>query len=85
MPEELAVDEALRMSYAMTFKCAIMNEPFGGSKAVVISDPSKPKSEEFLHALGDFIESLDGSFLTGVDMGLSIEDAKVIRERTNCV
>lgn len=85
VPEEVAIDEALRLSYAMTFKCAIMDEPFGGSKAVVIGDPSKPKSKKFLHALGDFIESLGGAFLTGVDMGLSFEDAKVIGERTKYI
>ena len=85
VPEAVAIDEALRLSYAMTFKCAIMDEPFGGSKAVVIGDPSKPKSKEFLHALGDFIESLGGAFLTGVDMGFSFEDAKIIRERTKYI
>lgn len=85
VPEETAIDEALRLSYAMTFKCAIMDEPFGGSKAVVIGDPFKPKSKEFLHALGDFIESLGGAFLTGVDMGFSFDDAKIIAERTKYI
>lgn len=83
--EEAAIDEALRLSYAMTFKCAIIDEPFGGSKAVIIGDPSKPKSKEFLHALGDFIESLGGAFLTGVDMGLTLDDAKIIGERTKYI
>jgi len=85
VPEEVAIDEALRLSYAMTFKCAIMDEPFGGSKAVVIGDPSKPKSRKFLYALGDFIESLNGAFLTGVDMGFSFDDAKIIKERTKYI
>lgn len=83
--EDKAIEEALRLSYAMTFKNAIIDEPFGGSKAVVIGDPTKPKSKEFLHAIGDFIESLDGAFLTGVDMGLSLEDAKIIGERTKYI
>ena len=83
--EKKAIEEALRLSYAMTFKTAIIDEPFGGSKAVVIGDPSKPKSKEFLHAIGDFIESLDGEFLTGVDMGLDFEDAKIISERTKYI
>lgn len=83
--EEKAIEEALRLSYAMTFKTAIIDEPFGGSKAVVIGDPLKPKTKEFLYALGDFIESLGGIFLTGVDMGLTLEDAKVISERTKYI
>lgn len=83
--EEKAIEEALRLSYAMTFKTAIIDEPFGGSKAVIVGDPSKPKSKEFLHAVGDFIESLGGAFLTGVDMGLTVEDAKVISERTQYI
>lgn len=85
LPEERAIDEALRLSYAMTFKNAIIDEPFGGSKAVLIGDPTKPKSYEFLHALGEFIESLKGTFLTGIDMGLSFDDAKIIGERTQYI
>src|SRR3990167_623146 len=83
--EDKAIEEALRLSYAMTFKTAIIDEPFGGSKAVIIGDPTKLKTKEFLHALGDFIESLGGSFLTGVDMGLSLDDAKIIKERTKYI
>lgn len=83
--EDKAIEEALRLAYAMSFKTAIIDEPFGGSKAVVIGDPSKPKTKSFLHSLGDFIESLDGAFLTGVDMGLSLEDAKIIGERTKYI
>lgn len=83
--EEKAIEEALRLSYAMTHKTAIIDEPFGGSKAVVIGDPTKPKSKEYLHALGDFIESLGGLFLTGVDMGFTFEDAKIIAERTRYI
>jgi leucine dehydrogenase len=83
--EDKAIEEALRLSYAMSFKTAIIDEPFGGSKAVVIGDPTKIKTKEFLHSLGDFIESLDGAFLTGVDMGLSLEDAKIIGERTKYI
>lgn len=83
--EEKAIEEALRLSYAMTYKNAIIDEPFGGSKAVIIGDPETAKSKEFLHAIGDFIESLRGNFLTGVDMGLSLDDAKIIRERTKYI
>ena len=83
--EEKAIEEALRLSYAMTFKNAIIDEPFGGSKAVVIGNPNKDKTKEYLHAVGDFIESLRGAFLTGVDMGLSLADAKIIAQRTKYI
>lgn len=83
--EEKAIEEALRLSYAMTFKNAIIDEPFGGSKAVVIGDPNKIKNKELLHAIGDFIQSQKGSFLTGVDMGLSLNDARIIAERTDYI
>lgn len=83
--ESHAIDEALRLSYAMTYKNAIIDEPYGGSKAVIIGDPLKDKSEELLLALGDFIQSLKGIFLTGVDMGLSLDDAKTISKRTNYI
>lgn len=83
--EPKAIEEALRLAYAMTYKNAIIDEPYGGSKAVIINDPNKPKTKEFLHAIGDFIESLGGAFLTGVDMGLSLDDAKIIAERTKYI
>lgn len=83
--EEVAIEEALRLSYAMTFKNAIIDEPFGGSKAVVIGDPQKDKSVDLLYAIGDFIESMRGAFLTGVDMGLSLDDAKIIRKKTKYI
>lgn len=83
--EAKAIEEALRLAYAMTYKNAIIDEPFGGSKAVIIGDPNQPKSKEFLHAIGNFIESLGGAFLTGVDMGLSLDDAKVIAEKTKYI
>ena len=83
--EDKAIEEALRLSYAMTFKNAIIDEPFGGSKAVVIGNPLKDKNKDLLLALGDFIQSLKGSFLTGVDMGLSLSDAKIIKQRTDYI
>jgi len=83
--ETKAIEEALRLAYAMTFKNAIIDEPFGGAKAVVIGNPYKDKNEKLLLALGDFIQSLKGAFLTGVDMGLSLEDAKIIAKRTNYI
>lgn len=83
--EEKAIEETLRLSYAMTFKNAIIDEPFGGAKAVVIGDPQKDKNEKLLLALGDFIQSFRGSFLTGVDMGLDLDDAKIIAKRTDYI
>lgn len=83
--EEVAIEEALRLSYAMTFKNAIIDEPFGGSKAVIIGDPEKDKNKEYLLAVGDFIQSMGGAFLTGVDMGLSLDDAKIIAKKTRYI
>lgn len=83
--ETKAIEEALRLSYAMTFKNAIIDEPFGGSKAVIIGDPNKDKTKKLLYAFGDFIQSLKGNFLTGVDMGLSLYDAKIIAEKTDYI
>ena len=42
-----ALGDVLRLSKAMTYKCAIADVPFGGGKAVIMGTPSQ-KSKEFL-------------------------------------
>lgn len=45
---EQAIRDALRLSEAMTHKLALIEEPFGGCKAVILT-PKEGKSREFLH------------------------------------
>ncbi|GIO23648.1 Glu/Leu/Phe/Val dehydrogenase [Oceanobacillus sp. J11TS1] len=81
-----ALDDALRLSKAMTYKCAASNVDFGGGKAVIIGDPMKDKTPELFRSFGQFIESLGGRFYTGTDMGTTMDDfIHASRETSNIV
>ncbi|EPD53932.1 phenylalanine dehydrogenase [Paenisporosarcina sp. HGH0030] len=71
---EEALEDALRLSKGMSYKCAAAGVDFGGGKAVIIGDPKSDKSPELFRAFGQFINSLGGRFYTGTDMGTTMED-----------
>jgi len=83
--EEAALLDVLRLSKGMTYKCAAADVDFGGGKAVIIGDPLKDKSPDLFRAFGQFVESLNGRFYTGTDMGTSKEDFIHALKETNCI
>ena len=83
--EEAAVIDVLRLSRGMTYKNAAAGLNFGGGKTVIIGDPLKDKSEALLRALGRFIESLNGRYITGEDVGICVEDLEFIKLETSHV
>lgn len=83
--EEAALEDVLRLSKGMTFKCAAADVDFGGGKAVIIGDPMKDKSPELFRAFGQFVESLNGRFYTGTDMGTTADDFVYSLKETNCI
>lgn len=80
-----ALEDVLRLSRGMTYKCAASDVDFGGGKAVIIGDPSKDKSPELFRAFGQFVESLNGRFYTGTDMGTTPDDFVHAMRETNCI
>ena len=82
-----ALEDAMRLSGAMTRKLAVAGLPFGGGKAV-IAVPEIPSGEQrralFLR-YADLVESLGGSFRTSSDMNTGEADMDVIGERTEHV
>jgi leucine dehydrogenase len=79
-----AIEDALRLSRAMTYKAACAGLPVGGGKAVIIADPAQ-KTEALLRSYGRFIQGLGGQFITGQDMNLSQADVAVMAEMTEHV
>lgn len=83
------LEDALRLSAAMTAKFAAAGLARGGGKSVV----AMPEGYELTPAgkravlldVGDAIESLDGRYATGPDVGTSPQDMVVIGERTSHV
>lgn len=75
---EDALRDAMRLSKAMTYKCAAADEDKGGAKAVIWGDPKKDKNEAFLRAFGRFVEILKGRFITGADLNLNMMDGSIM-------
>jgi phenylalanine dehydrogenase len=80
-----ALEDVLRLSKGMTYKCAAADVDFGGGKAVIIGDPEKDKHPELFRAFGQFVESLNGRFYTGTDMGTTPDDFVHALKETNCI
>jgi len=77
-----AIEDALRLSCAMTSKAAFAEMPYGGGKAVICGDPLRDKTPELLLAFARAVDELGGRFLTGGDMGIGIEDLKILLRGT---
>ncbi len=83
--EENAVEDALKLSRAMTFKAAGAGLNFGGGQTVVLGDPRKDKSEALFRALGRFIDSFGGRYIAAEGVGTTYEDMDYIRMETRYV
>lgn len=83
-----SVADAARLAAAMTEKAALAGLDHGGGKTVVALDPataaefSGPRRRDLLHDIGDVVQSFDGRYWTGPDVGSSPRDMAVIGERT---
>jgi len=80
-----ALEDVLRLSEGMTYKCAASDLDFGGGKAVIIGDPEKDKSPALFRAFGQFVDSLNGRFYTGTDMGTTTDDFVEAFKETNFI
>jgi glutamate dehydrogenase/leucine dehydrogenase len=79
-----ALEDVLRLSRGMTYKCGVADVDFGGGKMVIIGDPLKDKSPEMFRAVGRFVGGLGGRFFTGTDMGTTPEDFIHAKRESNC-
>ena len=83
--EEDALVDVLRLSKGMTYKAAAAGLNLGGGKAVIIGDPKKDKSEAMFRAFGQFIQSLNGRYITAEDVGTSVRDMGYVFAETSWV
>ncbi|MDQ4030515.1 MAG: phenylalanine dehydrogenase [Actinomycetota bacterium] len=82
-----ALEDAMRLSAAMTRKLAVAGLPFGGGKAVIAVPeiPSGERRRALFQRYGDLVASLGGSYRTSSDMNTGEADMDVIGERTEYV
>ncbi len=74
--------DALKLSKAMTYKCAIAGVPFGGGKAVIMTTPSNKNIWDVLKKHAANVRGLKGLFYTGADVGLNQEFVEYLGQ--NC-
>jgi leucine dehydrogenase len=83
--EDEAMTDVLRLSKGMTYKSAVAHTGLGGGKAVVIGDPKSTKSEALFLAMGRFVDSLGGSYITAEDVNIGVPDLEIVRRSTRYV
>jgi leucine dehydrogenase len=82
LSEAAALADVLRLARGMTYKNALANLPHGGGKAVIIGSPETDNKPELLRAFARHVQRLGGRFITGQDVGLTVEDIDRIAELT---
>ena len=80
-----ALFDVLRLARGMTFKSAIADTGLGGGKSIILGNPKTDKSDALFHAMGTFIDSLGGKYITAEDVGTSVEDMVKVRAKTRWV
>jgi leucine dehydrogenase len=80
--EDEALVDVLRLSKGMTYKAAASGLNLGGGKAVIIGDSKTQKSEGLFRAFGQFVNSLNGKYITAEDVGTSVQDMEHIYMET---
>lgn len=82
-----AVKDAIRLAEGMTYKSAAANIPLGGGKTVLMKpkcmdDIDKPA---YFAAFGEFLEKLNGHYITAIDSGVSTIEMDMIAKTTKHV
>lgn len=83
--EQDAILDALRLARGMTYKYAAAGVNLGGGKAVIIGDPKRDKTEALFRAMGRMINQLGGEYITGEDVGTTLDDMEMLYAETDYV
>lgn len=77
-----ALRDSLRLSRLMSYKSAMAGLPYGGAKAVIIKPKGSFSRKKLLKAYSDELNKLNGFFVTGTDVGLSVSDLEYMKKYT---
>jgi len=83
--DQVALDDALRLSRAMSYKNAMADIDLGGGKSVIIGDSRTQKTPALFQAFGRAVESLGGRYWAAEDVGVSPADLAAARESSRFV
>ncbi len=82
---DAAVLDAINLATAMTYKSSMAGLPLGGGKSVVIAHPGIKDRNQLFESFGEFVEELNGRYITASDSGTNEEDMHVIATKTKHV
>lgn len=80
--EDDALTDVLRLAKGMTYKSAVARTGLGGGKCIIIGDPKTQKTAELFRAMGRFVHTLGGRYMTAEDVGTNEEDMQHMKETT---
>ena len=80
-----ALTDVLRLSRGMSFKNALADLPWGGGKSVLIGNAKTDKTPAMMRAMGRFVDSLGGRYITAEDVGTSPDDMFEMAKETKHV
>jgi len=80
-----ATEDVTRLAKGMSYKAALAGIHHGGGKSVLIRPKEFKDRHAYFEEFGEFVESLDGSYITSVDSGTNIEDMDDISHATSHV
>jgi leucine dehydrogenase len=83
--DDAALHDALRLSHAMSYKNAMAGLKFGGGKAVIIKAPDFKGTDALYEKYGEFVDQLNGSYVTAEDVGMSVEIMETVARKTKFV
>ncbi len=83
--EDAALFDVKRLSRGMTFKSAVARTGLGGGKSVIVGDSRRQKTPALFEAMGRFIDSFGGQYITAEDVGVGIPDLLSVRKTTRWV
>ncbi|MDF1678414.1 MAG: amino acid dehydrogenase [Legionellaceae bacterium] len=77
-----ALYDVMRLARGMSYKAASVGLPLGGGKAVILKPSTPYDRTTYLKHFGQFVDSLNGEYITAMDSGTEIKDMDIIREET---
>lgn len=83
--DDAALHDALRLSQGMSYKNAMAGLKFGGGKAVIIKTPDFDGSDALYEKFGEFVDKLNGDYITAEDVGMSVAIMEKIARQTTHV
>lgn len=80
-----AINDVVQLARGMSYKSAFADLPFGGGKAVLIRPHQIEDINAYFESYGKFIDTLNGRFITAVDVGTTVADMDKISHQTRYV